>query len=61
MGNGEKRNIIKEASLNDKRIYLKKGVDLSKRSNILACGDISLVTLPDEMLGFAVPSKSYFL
>lgn len=60
VGNGEKRNIIKEASLNDKRIYLKKGVDLSKRSNILACGDISLVTLPDEMLGFAVPSKSYF-
>jgi len=60
VGNGIKRNIIKEASLNDKRIYLKEGVSLSKRSDILACGDISLVALPDEMLGFAVPSKSYF-
>ena len=59
-GDGIKRNIIKEASLKDKRIYLKEGVSLSKRSDILACGDISLVTLPDEMLGFAVPSKSYF-
>ena len=46
--------------MNDKRIYLKEGVSLSKRSDILACGDISLVALPDEMLGFAVPSKSYF-
>ena len=60
VGNGVKKNLIFEASRLDNRIYLRDGVALSDRSKILLSGDISLVTLSDEMLGLAVPSKSYF-
>ena len=60
VGNGAKKNFIFEASKLDNRIHLRDGVALSDRSKILLCGDISLVTLSDEMLGLAVPSKSYF-
>jgi len=60
VGNGVKKNLIFEASKLDNRIHLRDGVALSDRSKILLSGDISLVTLSDEMLGLAVPSKSYF-
>jgi len=60
VGNGAKKNFILEASKLDNRIHLRDGVPLSDRSKILLSGDISLVTLSDEMLGLAVPSKSYF-
>lgn len=60
VGNGVKKKLIFEASKLDNRIHLRDGVALSDRSKILLSGDISLVTLSDEMLGLAVPSKSYF-
>ena len=60
VGNGIKKDSIIEASKLDKRIYYREGESLSNRSKILLGGDISLVTLSDEMLGLAVPSKSYF-
>lgn len=60
VGNGVKKNLIFEAAKSDNRIHLRDGVALSDRSKILLSGDISLVTLSDEMLGLAVPSKSYF-
>tara|TARA_B100002019_G_scaffold32799_1_gene26765 strand:+ start:1574 stop:2746 length:1173 start_codon:yes stop_codon:yes gene_type:complete len=60
VGNGVKKNLIFEAAKLDNRIHLRDGVALSDRSKILLSGDISLVTLSDEMLGLAVPSKSYF-
>ena len=60
VGNGVKKNFILEASKLDNRIHLRDGVPLSDRSKILLSGDISLVTLSDEMFGLAVPSKSYF-
>lgn len=60
VGNGVKKNLIFEAAKLDNRIHHRDGVALSDRSKILLSGDISLVTLSDEMLGLAVPSKSYF-
>lgn len=60
VGNGIKKDLIKQASIDDNRIYVRDGVEMSERSKILVCGDVSLVTLAEKMFGLAVPSKSYF-
>ncbi len=60
VGNGIRKNLIKKAAQTDTRIYVRDGVKMSQRAKILACGDISLVTLTEQMFGLGVPSKSYF-